>query len=561
MRQRLEFVYGPEKAPGIMHRAEEIIERYRPLIPDRDGGRDERDVLLITYADSVVEPAAAPLRTLDRFLRERVGDLMSLVHLLPFYPYSSDDGFAVQDFRRVRDELGDWEDIERLAESYRLAFDAVINHVSASSVYAKGYLGGDPQFEDFFIELDPDTNTSSVLRTRDEPLLHDYETADGETRWLWTTFSRDQIDLNFRSPRVLLETLEVLLFYAQHGASVLRLDAIPYLWKRLGTSCAHLPRTHALIKFLRDAFDAAAPHVLLMAECNVPQPKNFAYLGEGGDESQIVYNFTLPPLIVFALLREDAGYLTEWAKTVPYPGENATYLNITATHDGIGMRPTEGLLSEEERQELMDLAFARGGDVTGKRNSDGSISPYELNVTYFDAVNDPNDDEPLERQVRRFMLSQAIAMSFIGIPAVYIHSLVGSRNYLEGVRRTGRARSINREQLHREELEDALEDPSSRRSMVYRRYCEMLEVRRRESAFHPSARQEVLDLGPEIFALRRHNQKTGGAVVALHNVTGSTQEVATEGPANGEMRDLLTGERFGGETVELGAYQVRWMKV
>ena len=558
MRERLEFVYG-QKAPGIMQRALQLIESYEGDIPEGRGGWDQRDAMLITYADTVVEPDREPLNTLDDFLRRRVDDAISMVHLLPFFPYSSDDGFAVQDFRDVRDELGDWQDVERLAEDFRVAFDAVINHVSASSVYMKEYLAGEPPYDEFFIELDPTADTSSVLRTRDEPLLHDYESADG-TKWLWTTFSRDQVDLNFRDPRVLLEVLDVLLFYVQHGASVLRLDAIPYLWKELGTSCAHLPETHALIKFFRDALDLAAPHVLLLAECNVPQPKNFAYLGDGGDEAQIVYNFTLPPLIVFSLLRGDATYLTEWAKTIPDPGERATYLNITATHDGIGMRPTEGLLTEDERRELMDLAFSRDGDVTGKRNSDGSISPYELNISYFDAINDPHSDTPLDLEIRRFMLSQAIAMSLKGIPAIYIHSLLGSRNYLEGVRQTGRARSINREQLALDDLADALDQTDSRRSRVFRRYCEMLRVRRGEKAFHPDAHQEILELGPHLFSVRRTNEETGDSVLALHNVTNEAQMIDLSGITAGNTRDLLTDATFQGKTIELAPAQVMWLK-
>jgi len=561
MRARLEFIYGAGRAADVMRALEELLRRYEGRLPRGAAGWSERDALLITYADTIREDGSPPLRALDRFLTERVGDRISFVHLLPFYPYSSDDGFAVQDFRQVRPELGSWDDVALLARHYRLAFDAVINHVSASGVYARGYCAGDPRFRDFFIALDPGTDTSSVLRTRNLPLLHDYDTSEGR-KWLWTTFSRDQVDLNLANPRVLLEVVDVLLFYVERGASVLRLDAIPYLWKELGTSCAHLPRTHELIKLLRDVFNLAAPHVLLLAECNVPQRENLSYLGAGGDEAQVVYNFTMPPLVLFSIHKGDASRLTEWARTIRKVGGRATYLNVTATHDGIGMRPTEGLLGEPERGELLDLARAHGGDVTGKRNPDGSISPYELNLNYFDAVNDPRAEEPLELQVRRFMLSQAIPLGFIGIPAVYVHSLLGSRNDLEGVRRTGRARSINRAVLRADELCRELDDGLSLRGRVFREYGRLLEVRRRESAFHPDADQEVPDLGPAVFAVLRRNEHTGERILALHNVTGRALSLSGRGAlADAPSADLLTGEQFAaGADVPLDSYQVRWLR-
>lgn len=212
----------------------------------RTRGGAECDAFLITYGDSLLGEIP-PLEVLYEFLRTDAPDLFSFVHLLPFYPYSSDDGFSVVDFRAVREDLGDWKSIERLAKDHRLVFDAVINHVSASSVYVKGFLADLRKYADFLVEMDAHTDTRSVLRTRNLPLLHEYPASSGP-KWLWTTFSRDQIDLNYKNPAVLLEILDVLLSYVQRGAAMIRLDAISYLWKELGTSCAHLPETHEIIK-------------------------------------------------------------------------------------------------------------------------------------------------------------------------------------------------------------------------------------------------------------------------------------------------------------------------
>jgi sucrose phosphorylase len=550
---RLQFIYGTDQAPQIHRAIENLITRYEGGIAAQPGGWSEADALLITYADSIIGPDR-PLRELHRFLKDRTGGLLSLVHLLPFYPSTSDDGFSVVDFREVRPDLGAWEDIEKMAADFRLVFDGVINHVSASSGYMKGFCSGDPALENFFLALDPETDTRSVLRTRNLPLLHDYATHEG-TKWLWTTFSRDQVDLNYANPRVLLEVLDVLLFYAQRGASMIRLDAIPYLWKELGTSCAHRPQTHELIRLIRDVLDRAAPQVLLLTETNVPHRENVSYFGNRGDEAQMIYNFTLAPLIVWSLYKGDARVLSQWASGLEYVGENATYLNITATHDGIGMRPTEGILTEGERAELVQLACERGGDMTGKRNGDGSVSPYELNLSYFDAINDPRAPEPLDVQVARFMVSQAIPMSLMGLPGIYIHSLLGSRNDLEGVRKTGRARSINRRQLDSGELGRELADGNSLRAKVFTAYGRYLQVRSGESAFHPQASQEVLDLGPGLFAVQRANGATGRRVLALHNVTDGRREVIL--PWAG--RELLTDRDFSSGPATLEPYQVLWL--
>ncbi|MBC2603781.1 sugar phosphorylase [Puniceicoccus vermicola] len=554
LKGRLERIYGKEGALGILPSLIRLLEFYKGRVVERQGGWSEKDSFLITYADSIVDDES-PIRSLHQFLNFRVGDVISFVHLLPFYPYTSDDGFSVVDFREIREDLGSWEDVEAMAEDFRLVFDAVINHVSASSPYMEGFCSGDERYEDFFVSLDPETDTSSVLRTRNLPLFHPYDTCRGK-EWLWTTFSEDQIDLNYANPRVLLEVLDILLFFTVKGASMIRLDAIPYLWKELGTSCAHLPETHEIIKLIRDVYDSVAPHVLLLTETNVPHRENISYFGDKGDEAQMIYNFSLPPLIVWSLLKGDASILTKWAAGLEFISPTATYLNITATHDGIGMRPTEGILSEDERAELVQMSYDRGGDMTGKRNSDGSVSPYELNLSYFDAVNDPSSSDPEDLQVKKFLLSQAIPMALMGIPGIYIHSLLGSRNDLEGMKMSGRARSINRSQLQLQELSLELDEPESLRGQVLRGYSRLLSQRQKQRAFHPDSPQKILDLGPSFFAVHRGAGGADHEVLALHNVSGKEQELEL----SGWTVDLLDDEFTAGSVVEMTPYQVRWLR-
>src|SRR3989339_473708 len=327
IRTRLQDVYGPASADSLFHAVERLIQRKRRTLSVSAGPRfSEKDALLITYGDTFLSPDRSPLSTLHTFLQEEAGSLFSFLHLLPFYPWTSDDGFAVTDFRQVNPSLGTWQDIQALGKEWKLVFDGVVNHVSSDSLYMKAYQHGDPDAEDFFIALPPETDTRSVLRTRTLPLLHEYQTTQGP-KWLWTTFGPDQIDLNFKNPKVFLEIIDVLLFYVEQGCRMIRLDAIPYLWKELGTSCAHLPQTHQLIKLFRDILDWVSPDILLLAEINAPWPDNVAYLGDGGDEAQLIYNFTLSPLILHALVCEDASNLTQWASRLPPLPAGTTLLN------------------------------------------------------------------------------------------------------------------------------------------------------------------------------------------------------------------------------------------
>ncbi|MBN2210827.1 MAG: sugar phosphorylase [Sedimentisphaerales bacterium] len=569
----LRELYGIRCGEEAGRKLEDILGRYGDLRqPGAADWLDEKDIMLITYADNLRQSGRAPLVSLHQFITEYLDGLVNIVHLLPFFSSSSDDGFAVIDYRQVDSNYGEWRHVEWLTEDVNLCFDLVINHVSASSRYFKGYLQGDSAYHNFFIEVDPDTDVSSVVRPRALPLLHEYAGMDGP-KWLWTTFSEDQIDLNFCNPHVLLEMIDVLLGYVAHGARIIRLDAIAYLWKQPGTSCLHLPQTHLVVKLLRKILDEVAPHILLLTETNVPHEENISYFGDGRDEAQIVYNFPLPPLVLHTLATGNARRITDWAKNLRPVSDRTTFLNFTASHDGIGVRPAADLLNEKEFNNLIALAQRRGGDVSYKNDHNGRPIPYELNITYYDALNDPFDDLAIEEvQIARFLCSQAIALALQGVPAIYLHSLLGSRNWTYGVQEAGRLRSINREKLDLDLLENILHDASSRRARVLNRYSELIRIRQKQKAFHPNAPQVILDVAEAIFALRRQSIDGREILIALHNITGSRQYLTltpnqlqtNSRPVPQEWLDVISGERFttdtqGSLTVMLPCYQVRWL--
>ncbi len=565
---RFRLLYGQDRAANVMACLEQLLSRFeaRPARYSPANRMTERDVVLITYGDLLQRPGQPPLVTLHEALRRHLQGVISTVHLLPFFPYSSDDGFSVIDYLRVDPALGDWEDVHRIGSTFKLMFDAVINHISAQSAWFQAFRSGDPAYRDYFIVVDPATDLSGVTRPRVTPLLTPFQTALGE-RHVWTTFSADQVDLNYANPDVLLAVLEVLLTYVAHGADIIRLDAIAYLWKEVGTSCIHLPQTHAVVQLIRAVLDAVAPDVLIITETNVPHEENISYFGDGTDEAQLVYQFSLPPLVLHSFRTGDARALSRWAATLEAPSDTTTFFNFTASHDGIGVRPATGLISEEDIQALTELAGARGGHVSYKTNPDGSQSPYELNVTYVDAIVPPDAPGSPAEKARRFLASQAIMLALQGVPGIYFHSLLGSRNWQEGVTQTGRPRTINRQKLDYDALRAELEDPATFRHHVFSGYVDLIRKRAAERAFHPNAAQQVLELSEAVFALRRTAPDGSACIVALHNVSGRPQRVVLrEEHVGGQvpaLTDLIAGEVYpwrAGLALRLEPYQVMWLK-
>ncbi len=564
LRRRFWRLYG-EVGDRCVDRLAMMVGRYGVgLEPEAPAAVvSQRDAVLITYGDIIRAYGERPLLTLRRFLRKRLRGAVNTVHLLPFFPYSSDDGFSVIDHRVVNPDLGTWDDIEAIGRDFHLMVDLVLNHVSRRSPWFEDYTNGISPCRDYFIEVDPATDLSAVVRPRAQPLLRQVHTPFGD-RCLWATFSEDQIDLDFRNPDVLFEILDIIFFYISKGARVLRFNAIAYLWKKVGTPCIHLPETHEIVRLLRDVCAMVAPHVLLLTETNVPHEESETYFGRG-DEAHMVYQFTLPPLLLHALDRGDARYLTAWASSLTTPPPGCCFLNFTASHDGIGVRPLEGILPQQEIDELIDRIRGRGGLLSTRIGPDGTESPYELNITYFDAFADPNQRKT-ELHVARYLCSQTLAMSLAGVPAVYFHSLVASENDYGAVRRTGRPRAINRAKLDAAVLEAALGNKSTLAARILQNYTRLLRLRSRHPAFHPLGAQRILDLGSDLFACVRTAPDQSETVLVLSNVTPHSVAVSSEslGPDLSECqqwKDCIRGRTYNGHRrkLTLHPYQTLWL--
>ena len=570
-------LYGQPNAEEIIPRIEQRLQAYRAQLerkaelPQADPELTEKDAILITYGDQFLENGLSPLNALAGFLKENLADVISGVHILPFFPYSSDDGFAVIDYCQIDPQKGTWRDISDLEEHFKLMFDLVANHISSQSDWFQAFLRDETPYDKYFMVQEPDTNLSNVVRPRATPILTPFETAAG-LKYVWTTFSVDQIDLNYQAPEVLLEMIDILLFYVGKGANLIRLDAIAYLWKIPGTTCIHLEQTHAVVKLFRAILDEVAPYVYLITETNVPHEENISYFGglnedmQRTDEAQLVYQFPLAPLILHTFLTGNASILTNWAKDLPPLKPGTCFFNFTASHDGIGIRPAENLLQQEEVEGLIGQTTKHGGKVSYKANADGTQSAYELNITWYDALNNPTQpDDALD--IARFLASQAIMLSLAGVPGIYVHSLFGSRNCLHCVKETNRFRSINREKFDLSTLLAEINDENSLKSAVFAGYRKLLGVRKEQAAFHPNASQMVLGGDDEIFSLLRTAQN-GELMLCLINVTDQEHRVSISSeeyslPVHGKWVDLLSETKVLAEkkvNLVLKPYQCCWLR-
>lgn len=561
---RLEFLYGKENTPNLMNRLfDMVVDTETAESLPKQKKWSENDVVVITYGDSIIQQGERPLTTLYEFLNLHLKETINTVHILPYFPFSSDDGFAVVDYRVVNPDLGQWDDINRIGTDFKLMTDLVINHVSREHLWFKNYLNNIEPGSDYFLEVDPDSDVSSVVRPRSTPLQTPVNVCQG-LRYVWATFGEDQIDVNFKNSDVLFEFLEILLLYLRNSSQVIRLDAIAFLWKTLGTRCINLRETHEVVKLIRDILNLTSPDSILITETNIPNGENVIYFGNS-DEAHMVYQFSLPPLLLHALSQGDSHYLSEWSKDMPRPPKGCAYFNFIASHDGIGLRPAEGILPEKQVSVLVEAMRRKGGFVSMKANADGIDTPYEINISLFDALAGITDGDD-QWHVQRFICAHAIMLVLQGIPAIYIHSFTATRNDIRGVERTGRTRSINRHKWDYNELFSLLNDPDTTSSIVFHELKHLLSVRRRQKAFHPEAIQETLMLNSSVFAIWRVSLDQQQRILAISNVTSKIQTLKLPSHPNptGSLiwREIIASTAIGGNTKEivLKPYQSVWLE-
>ena len=549
MKEVLKILYPGEDVNKIFGDLKSIMSKYEnneTILAKRKKYNDqivlnEDDAILITYADSIQKKGEKPLCTLHRVLTNHVKSAVTCVHILPFFPSSSDGGFSVIDYRDVDPEFGSWEDIRNIGKDYRLMADLVMNHVSSRSEWFQGFLRGDERYCDYFLSYDEPMEMPEVFRPRVQPLLTGFDTAMGK-KYVWTTFSEDQVDLNFHNPKVTLEILDVFMFYLSQGIEIIRLDAIGYVWKEPETSCVNLPQTHDMVKLLRTVAEYIAPYTIIVTEVNFPYRYNVSYL-KARHEANMAYHFSLPPLVIDSFIRQDTSILQEETKRIR---QDLLFFNFLASHDGIGLLGVKEILPPPCFKGLLEATTGHGGLISYKATQQGEV-PYELNITYYDAINDPSNPD-LEVDIRRFMAANSIMLVDKGVPGIYIHCLLGSRNYLEGVEKSGMNRMINREKLSAEEVVKDLSDPESLRYKVLEEFLRLLNVRKEIQAFHHSMERDVLQSDRRLFVIERICK--GKNLIAVVNVSDAEIKL----PQYKGKTDLISKTLFEGSVAPYGVY-------
>lgn len=521
----------------------------------------EADIVLITYGDSIIKTAQPPLHTLKVFLDNHLKNTINSVHILPFFPYSSDDGFSVIDYSSVNEALGTWQDITEISQAYQLMSDLVINHCSSRSAWFDNFIKGEGTGHDFFFTAQLDDDLSAVVRPRTSPLLKEVITGKGQ-KFVWCTFSHDQVDFDFRNPEVLKAFAAIIRQYLDSGVKIFRFDAIAFIWKIVGRDSINLPQTHEIVRLLRTLIESADPQAIIITETNIPNTQNLTYFGNA-NEAHGIYNFSLPPLLINTLLTGNCLYLKRWLMSMPPSQDGTLYFNFIASHDGIGLRPAEGLLSDTELDSLIHTIESFGGKISWRTSNTGEQKAYEMNIALYDALQGTVAGKD-HWNFERFICAHAVMFALEGIPGIYIHSMLGTQNDYKKLANTHNSRSINRHCWHEEALEAALADSSLHHAKVLSSLKTLLKIRIKQPAFHPNATQFTLHLGLQLFGFWRQSQNRKQSIFCVSNV--SDQAIAL--PLS-ELNlivtqawvELITGENITelSQEIILSPYQTVWI--
>ena len=523
---------------------------------------DESYSVLITYADSVYKEGESTLITLRDLLSKHFGCLSKVVHILPFLKSTSDGGFAVSSYDSLEDEFGDWGDLKNISQKHILMADLVLNHVSSSHPWVQQFIKSqEPGMSNVF---SPEENLdwTNVVRPRSSSLFSQVKTEDG-SKQVWTTFGPDQIDLNWHNPKMTINFLNLITTFLSNGIKWFRLDAVGFIWKESGTTCLHLPKAHSIVKILRILLNNLISDGLLITETNVPQKENLSYLVPE-DEAHMAYNFPLPPILLEAIITSKADILNSWIFKWPDLPENTTLFNFTASHDGVGLRALEGIMNEKRIKNLLINCEKRGGLVSHRRLSNGEDKPYELNISWWSAMEDSGIDSN-RYQFERFLLTQLLVMALKGVPAFYLPALLASENDIKKFSLTGQRRDLNRERFNSENLSPILDNSDSNANRNLKQLKKAMNVRSNLKQFHPDSPMECLSNGrSDIVVIKRGNGPK--SVYAIHNITDkkinfqlNDEDLSELNTKDLNMRDLLTSIKYNWKNISLDPFKVIWL--
>ena len=514
----------------------QLINNFNKKNPKKKKSISEKTSLVICYGDSVYSEKKKSIRVFQSFFQKKLKNYFNTIHFLPFYPSSSDSGFAVKDHYKVDNKLGNWLDIKSISKSTNVMADMVINHSSARGLWFKNFLKKKEPGKDYFLTVKNKFNTSKVIRPRDHTLLKKIKIFN-QSDYLWRTFSPDQIDLNFRNPSVLIQFIKIMIHLINNGVTIFRLDAIAYLWKENGTKCINLKQTHEIIKLLRNIINLLNIQTTIITETNLPENENLSYFGKN-DEANWIYNFSLPPLLIHAFLFENSSYLNKWSKNLPNTKNDNCYLNFIASHDGIGIRPTEGLLNKKTLNNFLKRLKKNGSKFSYRKVQNKIKKVYEANITVFDALKKSDYDPQGEFYLERYVSAHAIMIAFEGIPAIYFNSMFGTSNDEAKFIITGNNRDVNRYRWNLKNITSKLKNKRTKQSIFYQKICDLLSIRRKQKAFHPNALRINLNYGQKIYAFKRVSIDKKQTIACITNLSSKIQKIKID-KKNQKMKNLM----------------------
>ena len=541
---------------------EHVIETQNdmPLHITEDGESwTQNTIVMITYADTIEDTNSLPINSINKFLKTYCADTFEIVHILPFFPSSSDKGFSVKDYYSVYHQFGQWNDILRISKEFGVMADVVINHGSSESLWFKNFIKGKGKGSDYFLNFDEPFDTSKVVRPRTSDLLNPVQTTDG-IKYTWCTFSKDQVDYNFSNPVVLFEFVQIIIFYLAKGITVFRFDAVAFIWKKIGTSCINLEKTHEIVRLFRTLLTYLSPKAILVTETNTPARENVSYFGNA-NEAHWIYNFSLPPILIYSILAGDSTYLEKLTMSMPPSQLGTSYLNFIASHDGIGLRPAETFLTKDEVTRFINLMEQNGGRVSYRSNNTDTPEPYEINITLFDAMKESFNKE-VNLYVERFICIHTIMLSLEGVPAFYIHSLFGTQNDYALYKQTNQNRSLNRGKIKISEID--LSNQSEPQSYIFLQLKKLMLIRKKQPAFHPNAVQFTLHLGSNLYGIWRQSLDKKQSIFCISNLTDEVVNLSLLDLnliGFDHWRDIITEIEIDDITseIELRPYQTIWL--
>ncbi|MBF6058954.1 MULTISPECIES: alpha-amylase family glycosyl hydrolase [Thiomicrorhabdus] len=484
---------------------------------------------------------------------------VNMVHIMPIMKCPegrSDGGYAVSDFRMIDERIGSLDDLKSLSESMRtrdilLALDVVLNHTSDEHEWAQKARQGDPTYQDYYYTFEtrniPDMFEESMLEVFPETSPGNFTWDEEMQRWVMTVFNNYQWDLNYNNPAVFIEMLDVILYWANQGADILRLDAVAFLWKKLGSTCQNEYEAHLILQLLKDCCQVTAPGVLFIAEAIVAPSEVTKYFGEDAviaKECEIAYNATFMALLWDAVATKNAKLLNQGIKSLPVKLERATWLNYVRCHDDIGLGFDDYDIAQAEynpqshRKFLIDYltgkfehSHARGlpfaeNFKTGDARISGSLASL-VGLEY--ALK--NDDQPAQKDaVKIILLLHSMILSFGGIPLLYYGDEIGTVNddsYLEDLNKMDDNRWVHRPHINWQKA-DLRNTPDTVEYEIFSALKKMISVRKDVEAFADFNNRELIDVGnPNLFVFNRYNrEKYNDQVLVVANFNGSPQKLA-----------------------------------